>query len=105
MIIHCEERYNEARKYAESIGMLDQFDSVFNRLKEWEKNENCPVEINIYGDFTKHSFTFSETYLREDLRGREGICGGIIYHGCPKEGYRTAGSVMMSPSYGWHIHT
>jgi len=105
MTIHCQERFDAARAYAKSVGLLENFDEVFNRLKSWEERDYCPVEIHIGSDFEKHSFTFREEYLREDLKGRDGICGGIIYHGCPKEGYRPAMSTQMCPSYGWQIHT
>lgn len=105
MTIHCQERFDAARAYAKSVGLLEQFDSTINRLKGWEQNEYCPKEIHIGSDWAEHSFSFWEEYLREDLKGRDGICGGIIYHGCEKEGYRTGGSTMIAPSYGWHIHT
>lgn len=105
MTIHCQERYDAERAYAESVGLLENFDGVFNRLKGWEGREYCPTEVHIYADCYDHCFTFKEEYLREDLRDREGIFGGIIYHGCEKDGYRTNGSVMIAPSYGWSIHT
>lgn len=39
MEIHCQEKFDEVKKYAESIG--DQtFNNCIERLKEWKKMES-----------------------------------------------------------------
>lgn len=67
-----------------------------------EEYPECPAsEYHLRGDFTEYGMTFSEHV--ED--GRCGLCGGIIFHGDPETGYQENGSVSLSPSYGWQIHT
>ena len=77
-----------------------------NTLKEcvwsimsWLHGKTVAIEIS--ADFGDRNFFFSE--IMED--GSCGICGGIIFHGFPNEGFQQNGSVMVVPSYGWHIHT
>lgn len=73
-----------------------------NSLINHEEYPECaPSEYYLRGDFAPYSMTFSER--RED--GGCGLCGGIIYHGTPDSGYEENGSVSISPSYGWQIHT
>lgn len=105
MTIHCQERYDAARAYAESVGMLENFDGCFERLRQHEQRDYRPVEVNVYSDWEKHSFYFEEEYKDEDLKGKVSLNGGIIFHGVPEEGYRPAMSVQLCPSYGWSIHT
>jgi len=105
MVFHDEERYERIKAFAKEKGLLENFESVFKRLAAWENNENCPCVIHIANDYDKNSFMFWQEYLREDLKGKTGIVGGIIYHGCPSDGYKDNFSVQLSPSYGWSIHT
>ena len=105
MVFHDKERYERIKAFAESIGMIDNFNQVFESLKAWENNKDCPCEIHIGNDFAENCFSFWQEYLREDLKGKTGIVGGIIYHGCPSDGYKENYSVQLSPSYGWSIHT
>ena len=73
-----------------------------NSIINHEQYPECsPSEYCLSGDFAPYSMTFSER--RED--GRCGLCGGIIFHGDPETGYQENGSVSLSPSYGWQIHT
>lgn len=66
--------------------------------------QRIKLGANHYIQVTYHSsyneFTFCE-YLNETPR----INGGIVFHGWPETGYKTNGSVQISPSYGWSKHT
>jgi len=58
-------------------------------------------EVRICADFGEHCFGFG--IIRKD--GTMSLNGGIIFHGLPDEGYKTNGSVEISPEYGWATHT
>lgn len=97
------ERFIEQRDYAYKHGLIDNFNGVFARLMAWERYDefgNMLNEVWIGTDFDKNSFTFSEHYND----GRRGVYGGIIFHGLPGK-YNENGSVMLSPTCGWQIHT
>lgn len=96
LIINCEQKFRKAVEVARDTRDTSLRDCVF-RLLTW----NGVSKVFIYSDCEEHSFLFT-TY---DKDGNVDICGGIIYYGNPKTGYSHAGSVQLSPSYGWHIHT
>ena len=54
-------------------------------------------EIELYWDFAPYSFGFAEVAAD----GRNGIVGGLLYHGRPDESF----AVVMEPFHGWSIHT
>ena len=93
--IECPERFQEVYEFAKSINMLDSLLDCFQSLSNWDN------EIRVAGDFCENCFSFVER--RPD--GSYGINGGIIFHGSPKQGYQENGSCMMTPTYGWSIHT
>ena len=81
MKIRCQEHYDEVAEYAKSIG-----DTTF---------QNC---IEFYWDFAPYSFGFAE----RTPDGRNGIVGGLLYHGRPDESF----AVMIGgPFHGWSIHS
>lgn len=97
MKIMCkQEYYDEVMQYAKSINDTS-LQKCLDRLKEWEKNPNCPCEIEIYSDWAPHSFGFTQRYLD----GRRGIVGGLLYHGSPDQSL----AVQLTPFIGWQIHT
>lgn len=87
---------NKAVKYAESIDDTT-LQNCIECLKQWGKNSNGKYEIELYRDFAPHSFGFAE----RTPDGRNGIVGGLLYHGRPDESF----AVVMEPFYGWSIHT
>ena len=90
-----QEHYDKVVQYAKSINdkTLENF---LERLKQWEKNENRPCEIELYYD-PPYSFGFCERYPD----GNTGIVGGLLYHGNPDESF----AVTMERFHGWSIHT
>lgn len=96
LIVNCEDRFRKAVEVARDTRDNSLRDCIF-RLLTW----NGVSKIFISSDSEEHSFLFT-TF---DNDGNVDICGGIIYHGNPKKGYKEAGSVLINPSYGWHIHT
>lgn len=97
------DRYLECRQFAVEHRMLDNLSEVFARLLAWERYDefgNRTTEVVISRDFCDKSFAFAEL----DAQGNCHINGGIIFHGVPGK-YVENGSVMLSPSYGWQIHT
>lgn len=93
--IECPERFQDVYEFAKSINMLDSLLDCFKSLSDWSN------EIRVAGDFCENCFSFVER--RPD--GSHGINGGIIFHGSPEQGYQENGSCMMTPKYGWSIHT
>lgn len=97
--IHCREKWCKAFRASR-----ENYDKTFGEcvmrlfgFYAWDGVK----EVNIYSDRCEHSFYFE--VCRED--GRVSINGGMIFHGFPDEGYRQNGSVQLSRSYGWSIHT
>lgn len=43
----CQEHYDEVVRYAERIGDKT-LEERLNDLKRWERNPNCPCEIELY---------------------------------------------------------
>ena len=72
-------------------------ENCLERLKQWEKNENRPCEIELYYDHAPYSFGFCERYPDRNT----GIVGGLLYHGNPDESF----AVTMERFHGWSIHT
>lgn len=94
----CEDYYKEQLEYASQhndTSLKDIMDSFGRFLKKGSDHK-----IVISRDFTDRSFTFAEYY-----GGRFHLCGGIIFHGYPDEGYMENCSVQLTPSYGWSRHT
>ena len=91
------ERYNKCLAFTEAKGDKT-LSSCINRLAQWDG------EIRITKDFDEMSFFFRQVYSD----GREGICGGIIYHGA-RDGYGSGQaatfSVCLTPTEGYQIHT
>lgn len=55
MKIMCQEHYDEVVCYAERIGDKT-LEERLNDLKRWERNPNCPCEIELYKDSAPYSF-------------------------------------------------
>ena len=83
MKICCsQEHYDKVVQYAKSINDKT-LENCLERLKQWEKNENRPCEIELYYDHAPYSFGFCERYPD----GNTGIVGGLLYHGNPDESF------------------
>ena len=91
-----QEHYDNVVQYAQSISD-PSLDNCFKRLKQWEQNENFPCEIELYYDRAPYSFGFVQRYEN----GKEGIVGGLLYHGMPDESF----AITMTTTKGWQIHT
>ena len=95
----CDWRYVlEQLRYAREHGD----DSLMDCLK---RSRHClklakDHEMMISSDFSHRSFLFADV-----VNGKVVMNGGIIFHGYPEEGYMQNGSVQLTPSYGWQIHT
>ncbi len=95
----CGLKYvKEQLEYANSIGDT----SLINCLRDFRRYTKLSDDhrIVITKDYAARSFFFWE-----ESHGIQRLCGGIIYHGSEKDGYRTAGAIQLTPSYGWQIHT
>ena len=97
--ILCPEKWFKALQHAWDTEDQSLKNCLWN-LMNWSQRDKRST-ITISSDFGEHCFFFSN----KDENGDVGICGGIIYHGNPKDGYKTNGSVQLTPSYGWQIHT
>ena len=54
MKIMCQEHYDEVVRYAERIGDKT-LEERLNDLKRWERNPNCPCEVELYKDSAPYS--------------------------------------------------
>lgn len=94
MKIMCQERYNEAVNHAQKTNDAS-LQCCLDRFKQWEEGGRCEVELHT--DYDPLSFFFIQRYKD----GRQGLVGGLIYHGSPDESF----SVQLVPKIGWQIHT
>ena len=94
MKICCsQEHYDKVVQYAKSINDKT-LENCLERLKQWEKNENRPCEIELYYDHAPYSFGFCERYPD----GNTGIVG--LSEDCCIMEIRT--SPLPSP---WNVST
>lgn len=101
---NAQKRFIAERNFAYNHDMIDNFNKVFMGLLAWERFDEDGDHLNeilIGSDYDDHCFSFREVYSD----GHTGVVGGIIFHGTPELGYVENGSVCISPSYGWQIHT
>lgn len=99
LIFDCGDEYlQEQLKFAEDHGD-DSLKCIFERLKNYPR---CADDHKIYisKDICDRSFIFTER-----INGNVNLCGGIIYHGYPKEGYVQNSSIQLDKSFGWSMHT
>ena len=91
--------YEETTNLTAMVSSLYQY-GLFERLndlKRWERNPNCPCEIELYKDSAPYSFLFRQRYAD----GSTGIVGGLVYHGTPDR----SGCYCEPRIRGWEIHT
>ena len=67
MKIMCQEHYDEVVRYAERIGDKT-LEERLNDLKRWERNPNCPCEIELYKDSAPYSFLIQAVLCRRQYR-------------------------------------
>ena len=48
---------------------------------------------------------YNEFIFCEYTNGKQGLVGGIIFHGWPETGYMINDSFQIEPTYGWSSHT
>lgn len=70
---------------------------ALNASNNGGRTPTVSIVFELYRDFAPHSFGFAE----RTPDGRNGIVGGLLYHGRPDESF----AVVMEPFYGWSIHT
>lgn len=77
-------------------------DSLMDCLRRFHNYLRVAADqyIEVHYNSAWKEFTFSEY-----TNGKEGLVGGIIFHGWPETGYQTNGSVQLDPHYGWSTHT
>lgn len=103
---NAQERYDECLALAKEKGDKT-LGNVMARIALWETNmeaQGKEYRVEIWNDYAPNSFMFRE--VRDaSTNYHVGIVGGIIFHGFPDTGYQENCSVMLSPQYGWHMHT
>lgn len=100
LVIQCEEKWFNAQEEARNH-YDNSLDKCVVNLMSWMHPQSQVKTIRVFADHGLHTFGFVEE--RED--GTQGVKGGIVFHGFPDEGYIQNGSVQLSPTYGWQIHT
>ena len=85
-------------KYAEEHNDTSLINCL-HRLRGRRKLSDTHV-VYVSRDYYDRCFMFCES-----SKEREFANGGIIFHGYEDEGYKKNGSVQLTPSEGWSIHT
>lgn len=97
-----EETFDRYVEYShKTIGMERSLDKCMAQLMRWHPHDHTML---ISRDFHDMSFFFCE----KDENGRNGICGGIIFHGKRDnggDGSAPTFSCCLNPTDGYSIHT
>lgn len=93
-------RIKECKAYMVKKGDMS-LNRCIRRLSQWNPKD---ATITISNDFDRMSFFFRETMPD----GRDGVCGGILYHG-ERDGFGSGGgpvfAVTLEKTEGYSIHT
>ena len=115
MKIMCrQEYYDKVVQYAESMNDTSLQDCL-ERLKAWEKNPNCPCEIEIYYDSALSRLAgpiicravgtiqgMADSYLKPGDNGRmDAICQGYGESGKETEDRDMGNHILLSERYQW----
>ena len=72
---------------------------ILRRFRRYQRTAtNQYIQISYHPGHTEFMF-------RKITDCRQGLTGGIIFHGWPETGYQENDSVQLCPSYGWSVHT
>ena len=113
LVINCDERFTEAKAFAEKMGLSEQFQSQLDYLDTYANGPGCTyakedgknTKCVLYSDRAPYSFGF--VVWKFDGSWNMWFEGGLIYEGpgCPADGSAPSFTVSLNPSNGWHIHT
>ena len=79
----------------DDISLIEIF-RHFHNYRRVAKDQYIQISYNPgYNEFTFCEYT----------NGKQGLVGGIIFHGWPETGYMVNGSYQIEPTYGWSSHT
>lgn len=115
----CPEKLEEARRFADSRGLREQFESRITYLVEYgnlmgdgtvatDDNPNKVVNrVTLFSDHAPYSFEFVVNRIAPDGTERFLFNGGLLYYGRGDTGVSTPQfSVRIgATSEGWEIHT
>lgn len=86
-------------------------------IRECEAHNDNSL-IDIFRHFHNYRRIATDQYIRisykpgsnefvfcEYIDGKQGLVGGIIFHGWPESGYMKNNAVQLIPHYGWSKHT
>lgn len=93
MIIHCEQRLQKTREWAEQLGDKS-LQKCLDGLVSWEHDGRT---VHLHSDYAPYSFGFR--LVASD--GRLIMNGGLLYHGSPDR----SGAVTFDHENLWQTHT
>lgn len=76
--------------------------TLLKTLREFRCYKRCADDHYIQISYNPG---YNEFIFCEYLNGRQGLVGGIVFHGWPETGYQQNYSTQLIPSYGWSKHT
>src|SRR5436309_7482900 len=72
LIVHCQERLDEVRKFAQEHNLTEKLEESLNYLSEYSDGT---AECHLFSDFAPNSFSFSM-----QKNGKVWFCGGLIFY-------------------------
>lgn len=105
--VEDQEYLDEVKKFAESIGKLDDLNS---KLESLSNRQYCDHEVKclLFKDFAPYSFVFIIQIETAENLWESVMNGGLIFHGQYDnggDGGAPTFSVNLEPVSGWSIHT
>lgn len=76
--------------------------SLLRALKRFHNYRQISLDHYIQVSYNSY---YNEFAFCEFCNGKQGLVGGIIFHGWKETGYKENYSVQLMPAYGWQIHT
>lgn len=106
----AQKRMDDAKTFAESRGLSDQFQDKLNYLGKYSCDENDPERTRciITNDRAPHGFNFvMQTRKAKDEEYHGWFNGGLLYYQADDQGFGEPNfSVrLVSRDEGWEVHT
>jgi len=99
------EQLMEARAFADSIGLREQFEKRLAYLDTYaEHGDRGKSRCHLFPDFAPYSFSILMQVRNGEGEYRTWFNGGLIFHG-PTDGGAPNFSVSLSAEQGWQVHT
>ena len=76
--------------------------SLINAFRSFHRYRRTATDQYVEIVYCPH---YNEFIFCQYTNGKQGLTGGIVFHGWPESGYQKNNAVQLTPRYGWSKHT